>query len=227
MSDSDTPTLTTLLAGLHAERVATWDKAALQVNINQRARLVAEGPTRRFVRAGDTIFPFTLEEVDGETLTRDGLLARGPLVLVFFRFATCPACNIAVPYYNRHLAPALGALGATLVAVSPQIPERLGDIKRRHQLDFLVATDRDNTLGRRLGILYSFDDASRCAAEAKGRPIGDVTGTGSWELPMPAVIVLGQDGMVRFAEVSPDWLVRAEAEPVIAAVRTLRQSQAA
>ncbi len=56
----------------------------------------------------------------------------------------------------------------------------------------------------------------------KGRPIGEVTGTATWELPMPAAIVIDKQRVVQFAEVSPDWLVRTEAEPLIAAARAVR-----
>ena len=46
-------------------------------------------------------------------------------MLVFFRSAGCPACNIALPYYRDELAPGLAALGVRLIAVSPQVRERL------------------------------------------------------------------------------------------------------
>ncbi|UWU18131.1 AhpC/TSA family protein (plasmid) [Rhizobium sullae] len=123
--------------------------------------------------------PFDLIEVGGEQLTRDPLLKNGPLVLVFFRFAGCPACNIALPYYNLHLAPELATLRATLVGISPQVPERLVAIKKRHKLDFLIASDKDNALGRRFGILYTFDEPSKRSSIAGGAPIGEVTGTGT------------------------------------------------
>ncbi|WP_455923737.1 peroxiredoxin-like family protein [Pseudomonas putida] len=216
-----TPSLNHLLADLHAERVRTWDAAALQVNIDQRQRLVDQAPTQPFVRVGDNLGPFTLLKVEGGELDLDTLVRRGPAVLVFFRFAGCPACNIAIPYYQRHLQPALQARGVPLVAVSPQVPERLIEIQQRHDLTLQVASDPDNHLARRLGILYTFDDASRAAAEAKGSSIGAVTGTGTWELPQPTVVVIGSDRRVHFAQVSPDWLVRTEAQPIIDAVDAL------
>lgn len=210
-------TLRSRLAALHEERKRTWDPAALQANIDQRRRLVEAADPASWVKAGDVVAPFTLKEVDGKELTLDGLLAEGPLVLVFFRFAGCPACNIALPYYQERLAPDLAKLGATLVAVSPQVPEKLVEIKRRHDLGFLVASDR-NELGRRFAILYEPDAAAKAASRAKGAFIGDTTGLGTWELPQPAVVVIGQDKIVRWAEVSPDWLVRAEAEAVLEAL---------
>jgi peroxiredoxin len=213
--------LAKLLADLHAERVRTWDPAALKVNVDQRATLVEQADPAAWIKAGDRVEPFTLLDVEGGELTLKGLTAQGPAVLVFFRFAGCPACNIALPYYERALQPTLKALGVPLVAVSPQVPERLGEIRVRHDLSFKVASDPGNGLGRRFGILYTADAASQAAQRARGGSIGETTGTGTWELPQPTVVVIGRDHLVKFADVSPDWLQRTEAEPVIAAVRSL------
>ncbi len=73
----------------------------------------------------------------------------------------------------------------------------------------------------------SDNEAANAAAKAKGSFIGDTTGLGTWELPQPAVVVIGHDRVVRFAEVSPDWLLRTEAEPVLEAVRGLQTRAAA
>ncbi len=210
-----------LLAELHAERVATWPPEQLQTNVDQRRELVETANHAGFVKPGDVVQPFSLAEVDGGLVTLDGLLADGPAVLVFFRFADCPACNIALPYYDRRLRPGLERLGATLVAISPQLPERLVAIKRRHGLKFLVASDDGNALGRAFGVTFEANAASRQAALAKGVSLGDTIGTGTWELPMPTIVVIGQDRVVRFADVAPDWLLRTEAEPVLEAVEAL------
>jgi peroxiredoxin len=210
-----------LLAALHAERVATWDPKALQVNIDQRQTLVDTADRDAWVKAGDQVPAFSLPEVDGGELTLAGLTAKGPAVLIFFRFAGCPACNIALSYYARNLWPRLRALGVTLTAISPQVPEKLVAIKRAHDLGFNVASDLGNALGRHFGILYEFDEASKASAASKGGFIGDTTGTGTWELPQPTVVVIDRGGRVTFADVSPDWLVRTEAETIVEAVRAL------
>jgi peroxiredoxin len=209
------------LADLHAERVRTWDPAALKINIDQRRTLVETADPSQWVKVGDRLEPFVLQDVEGGELALETLLQRGPAVLVFFRFAGCPACNIALPYYDDALAPGLRDLGATLVAVSPQVPERLIEIRGRHNLTFKVASDLNNDLGRRLGILYTADEASQAAQRAKGGFIGDTTGTGTWELPQPAIVVIDHERVVRFVDVSPDWLVRTEADPVLQAVRDI------
>lgn len=223
---SETP-LRQLLADLHAERERTWEPAQLQLNIDQRRELVETADPSLWPKVGEAAPDFELQEVDGATLTLRGLTADGPAVLIFFRFAGCPACNIALPYYQRALAPQLKALGVPLVAVSPQLPERLVEIKRRHELSYLVATDFDNVLGRELGILYTANAATQAAAKAKGTFLGATIGTGTWELPQPTVLVIGPDQRVRFVDVAPDWLIRTEAEPIVAAVRAALTEPAA
>lgn len=205
-------------AALHAHRVQTMDPADLGINIRQRAHLVATVDHGALPKAGDKVPDFTVPDVEGGSIVLSELLSKGPVVLIFFRFAGCPACNIALPYYERNLHPELSARGASLLALSPQLPEKLVEIKTRHNLSFPIGSDTDNRLGKHFGIVFVPTPEAKANAEAKGSNIGETTGTGTWELPMPAIIVVGQDGVIRYADVSPDWLVRTEAGNILAAL---------
>jgi peroxiredoxin len=221
MTDRPGPSVCQLLADLHAYRVQTMPAADLQVNIDQRQLLEDTADRAAFVKAGDIVEPFALPEVHGGTIELDRLLAAGLVVLLFFRYEGCPACNIALRHYQTELYPALAELGVTLVALSPQVPDRLAAIKNRFGFGFPVVSDTGNGLARRFGITFTASPASRAHARAHGSDLGEVLGTGRWELPMPSIVVIGQDRVVRFADVHPDWLVRTEAEAVIEAVRPL------
>jgi len=118
---TETDSLHRRLAELHAHRVATYKPEDLAVNINQRQFLVDTADHAKFIKPGDKVQNFMLPEVDGGAVELDALLANGPAVLIFFRFAGCPACNIALPYYERQLYPGLAELGASLVAISPLV----------------------------------------------------------------------------------------------------------
>jgi peroxiredoxin len=222
----DAQSLNQALADLHAERLATWRPEDLRINIEQRQLLVDSENRGAYIKVGEPVGSFQAPSADGQVIEFDDLLTRGPVVIIFFRFAGCPACNIALPYYQRRLWPALRELGATLLALSPQVPLKLRAIKERHSLKFLVGSDLNNELGRRFGILYSYDEPSRQAALSRNSPVGEVTGTGTWDLPKPAALVVGQDRVVRFVDVSPDWLVRTEAAAIIDAVRRINSPSA-
>ncbi|WP_336966448.1 peroxiredoxin-like family protein [Sphingobium aquiterrae] len=208
-------TLKARYATLQAERERNWPPAQLAGNARQRQILVDRFDAAAVAQPGDILLPLDLADVEGGTLTLDALTADGPALLIFFRFAGCPACNLALPYYAEALYPALRDRGIPLVALSPQRPDRLREIKVRHGLPFAVATDPDNRLARALGISFVPDDRPSPPPEGW---IGEVTGTGSWELPQPAALLVGPGRVVQWLKVSPDWLDRPEAADILAGI---------
>lgn len=217
-------TLATRFAELQAERERTWSPQQLEKNASQRRVLVARHDPAARPQAGDRIAPFTLIDADGQPLTSADLLAKGPAVLVFFRFGGCPACNIALPYYDETLRPALDAAGVQLLAVSAQIPVDRGPTER-HGLQFPTFSDPDYALGRQLNLTFLPEDRPEVAP---GQPwIGATLGTHSYEIAQPAVIVLDTDHTIRFIDVSPDWLVRTESDVVLAHLPRPAQTRAA
>ncbi|MFT4045279.1 MAG: peroxiredoxin-like family protein [Solimonas sp.] len=212
------------LDALHAERVQTMEAEAFRIYVEQRHELTTQSDRSGFVKVGDRVPRFVLPEVDGGTVDIEVLLENGSIVLVFFRFAGCPVCNLTLPYYQRQLLPALRELGIALIAVSPQIPAALVEIKRRHALQFPVVSDVGNAVGRQLGILFTANAATQQQALAKGTDYRQITGTDTWELPMPTTLIVDRQGIVRFVDVQPDWMVRTEASDIIAAARGIGQS---
>lgn len=162
---------------------------------------------KRMVAAGDRLPLEPLFEVDLGPVHPDRMLATGPLVLVFVRYAGSPACDAALRSYQGHLQPELDRLGAHLVAVSPQAPGRLAAVKHREELTYLVASDPRHVLIDALNIGF-------------GHPGADaVLGTGRSVLPFAAVVVVDRSGVVRFAEVRANWSDPLPPGRVIAAVR--------
>ncbi len=212
--------LTEQFIALHAERERTWPAAQLQKNIDTRADLVAAYDPTKHIAVGDILPAFELKDVTGGVITRDSLPPQGA-VFVFFRFAGCPACNIALPYYQRTLWPALESQDVALIAVSPQVPERLVEIKTRHELGYTVASDTDNRFGNALGV--TFEPAEKPETPPAGW-IGEVAGTNSWALPQPTVLIVDGKGVVQYVDVSPDWLKRTESDAILAALPALRNA---
>jgi len=211
-------------AALHAERERSWAPEQLARNVATRAKLVERYDPASHAKAGDRLEPFTLVDAEGNDLTSDTLLAKGPAVLFFFRYGGCPACNIALPYYNQTLWPRLKAAGIPLVGISPQTPVDRGPIER-HGLDYTLASDAGYALGRALGVTFLPDEQP--AVKPGEAWIGATLGTDSYELAQPTVVVLDQDRTIRFIDVSPDWLVRTEADAILAQLPEVLAAKAA
>lgn len=212
MATAVNETLKARYAALQAERERSWPPAQLEGNARQRKQLLDRFDPAAVAQPGTVLPPLSFVEVGGDTLGLDELTAGGAALFLFFRYAGCPACNIALPYYADALFPGLRQRGIPLVALSPQPPLLLREVKTRHDLPFLVATDADNALARLLNI--SFQPDHRPSPPPAGW-IGEVTGTGSWELPQPAFLLVGAGRVLRWLQVSPDWLDRPEAETVL------------
>ncbi len=164
----------------------------------------------RLVRPGDRLPSVVLLEADLGPLHLDRLRLTGPIVLVFFQHAASDVGNAALADYERRLAPGLASTDAHLVAVSPQHPDRLTEIKRRHELSYLVAADPRHQL----------IDAFNLGFHAPGADVR--LGTRRSILPFPAVVVADRGGVVRFADVRPDGAAHPDPSRILAAVDALR-----
>lgn len=206
---------------LHRERIRTLPPEDLEANVRQRRELVESLDPAAIPATGTRLDDFTFADVTGGDFSLADVVADGPAVLVVFRFAGCPACNIALPHYQRHLWPRLEELGIPLVAISPQVPEPLGEIRKRHDLSFTVASDPDNRFSRYLGITYAPNPTTRAYLDRKGLDLRTVIGTSNDELPQATTIVIDRHRVVRFIDVTPDWLARTEVEPLLETVEAL------
>jgi peroxiredoxin len=209
------------LDALQAWRDTEWTPEHLAEHHAYRQKLQEEADWSRIIQVGDVVAPFVLDEVDGGSVVLADLLRTGPAVLIFFRFENCPACNAALPAYRDALAPELARLGVHLLAISPQIPDRLVAIKRRLDLPFPVASDPDASLIRSLGIAFAPTPEEQVERLQLGYDNPAVLGNGRWDLPYPTVVVIDQDYVVRFADAHPNWMVRTEVDTVLDEVRSL------
>lgn len=209
------------LDDLQAERNSTWSRDRLVAHAAARQSLEDDADRTRFLKAGDPVPLFVLDEADGGQAVLAELLVDGPVVLLFFRFEGCPACNAALHGYRETLSGPLRELGAHLVAISPQVVGRLGAIKHRHGLDFMVASDPGARLIDELGIGFAPDEQAREQTRAEGQDLGVTLGACSWTLPYPTAVVVGTNGVATFVDVHPNWMVRTPASTILAEVRKI------
>ena len=114
----------------------------------------------------------------------------GTSVLVFYRGAWCPYCNIVLSAYQEHLLPQLTGRGIRLVAISPQQPDGSLTMQQKSGFAFTVVSDPGNVIAGRLGILTQPSEEARAAQLQLGLDLAGVNADGTVTLPMPAVVIL-------------------------------------
>jgi hypothetical protein len=114
-----------------------------------RRELVATGVGAGALGQGDQAPDFTLPDHLGRPVRLADLLAAGPVVLSFYRGRGARSATSSSPALGRYHDRII-ALGATLVAVSPEPPDLAGSLVDRHSLAFPVLFGRRQRGGRLL-----------------------------------------------------------------------------
>lgn len=182
------------------------------------AELVASGQATRAVKAGDLAPQFRLQDQDGNTVSSAELLAKGPLVVTFYRGVWCPYCNLELQAMNEVL-PQIQALGANVVAVSPQTAVNSRKSVRNNKLGFPVLSDVRNETAAAFGLRFNLPDYLIDLYKKFKNDLPSFNGDPSWTLPMPARYVIGQDGVVLYSEINPDYTQRPEPSDMLPAIK--------
>jgi peroxiredoxin len=201
-----------------AERLAAMSRAT--------AELIASGQARRALKAGHRAPEFTLDDPDGKPVASRDLLAKGPLVLSFYRGVWCPYCNLELQALQAEL-PQIEARGASLVAVSPQTPVNSRRSQRDNKLTFPILSDPKSEIANAFGIRFALPGYLVAVYKTFGNDLPTVNNDPSWVLPMPARYVIGQDGLISYAEANPDYTQRPDPSELLPVLDRLRADKAA
>ncbi|MEI5689163.1 peroxiredoxin-like family protein [Sphingomonas kyungheensis] len=182
------------------------------------AELIASGAAGRALKAGDRAPAFTLDDPDGKPVSSAKLLAQGPLVVSFYRGVWCPYCNMELQALQAAL-PDFEALGAKLVAISPQTAVNSRKSVRQNALGFPILSDTHNDVAASFGLRFELPDYLVELYKALKNDLPSFNGDPSWTLPMPGRFVIGQDGIILYAEVNPDYTRRPEPEDMLPTLR--------
>lgn len=182
------------------------------------AELIAAGAAQRALKAGDKIPSFVLKDANGKTVSSSELLSQGLLVISFYRGVWCPYCNMELQALQEAL-PAFRDLGAQLVAISPQNAVNSRKSLRDNRLDFPILSDPGNETAAAFGLRFALPDYLIALYKSRKNDLPVFNGDLSWTLPMPGRFVIGQDGIIRYAEVNPDYTRRPEPSDMLPALR--------
>lgn len=178
----------------------------------------------RPLAAGDAAPRFVVRDVKGDAYDFDPRALERPAVIITFRGGWCPYCNLHLSEL-RTVMPEIRSLGVDVLFLSGDRPELLyRSLSEDTQdeiadLDYTILSDANAQAAIALGIAFRASERTISRRLEKGEDIEDSSMLRHGILPVPAVYVIGNDGVIDYAFVEPDYKVRLPAAELLDAVR--------
>jgi peroxiredoxin len=221
-ADASPTTIADRVAKMHEAIAGQIPDEVLGTFRAEQAGLDAQGIPAGIAEPGDTLGEFDLLDVHGAPTTLSSALGGRTAVVALYRGAWCPYCNVALRAYQEDLAPKLTDDGIVFAAISPQKPDGSLSAQEKNELTFTVLSDPGNTVANRLGVMTAPTDEAQAAQRTIGLDVADTNADGTYGLPMPTVVIVDTNGVIRWIDVHPNYTTRTEAADILAALRTLR-----
>ena len=192
---------------------------AYQQGIDQVAQ---SGIVEKAKKVGDQAPLFELPNAGGQPVKLADQLKQGPVVLVWYRGAWCPYCNLQLQAIQKAL-PQITEQGARVLAISPQKPEHAAKTVQDNKLGFEVLADAANKTAKEYGIAYKLPDVAS-AHLSQQVDFNAYNGDTSNELPLSATYIVDTSGVIRYAFLNADYRLRAEPADIVAALKKLKET---
>ncbi|VAW73780.1 AhpC/Tsa family protein GSU0066 [hydrothermal vent metagenome] len=176
---------------------------------------------KKALKVGQRMPSFQLNDANGKAVYSDELLKQGPIIISFYRGGWCPYCNLELKALQEKLNE-FKDNNATLVAVSPELPDHSLSTIEKNELTFPVLTDRKLALAKQFGIVFKLPkNIENMTKNVFGLNLPEINGTDNFELPIPASYVVNSDHIIRHASVNPNFMQREEPSKIIDVLRNL------
>jgi peroxiredoxin len=220
MNSTDT-TIADQVAALQQQGAGQIPPDVAAVFGTELARLAAADLPEGVARVGTAMPDGALLDAYGHPTTLAQARAGRPTVVVFYRGAWCPYCNLTLRTYQDVLASALDAQDTALIAISPQKPDGSLSMQEKHGLTFAVLSDPGSQIAGQLGILTMPGEDVRQAQAALGLDLAAINADGTHTIPMPTVVIVDTAGTIRWIDVHPNYTTRTEPGVILEALAAI------
>lgn len=168
---------------------------------------------------GDQAPDFTLREAGtGEEVRLSAAIARGPVVLSFYRGQWCPYCNLEARALQS-IHEEIRALGGDIYLVGPETQENALRMREKSESTLPILFDDQAEVVRQFGIAFELPEFYQEAYRAAGNDLPAKNPGAGWTLPVPATYVIAPSGQVVARHLDPNYMLRMEPSEILAAAR--------
>lgn len=178
---------------------------------------VAESLPSPGLKVGTEVPDFTLSDAFGNDVTLKEELKNGPVVLVFYRGAWCPFCNVHLNAFKNMSSMLAEKYSASVIAVSPQKPDKSKEQLEKTELGFKVLSDLDDSVMKSYNLYFECTPEILEVYKKFGMDLEAYNGQGrTVGLPVPATFIISKSGAVSAIQAETDYTKRMGPDEVIA-----------
>ena len=170
------------------------------------------------LKENDKAPDFALKNALRKSVMLAEALKAGPVILTWYRGGWCPYCNLALHEMQRFL-PEFKKAKASLIALSPELPDKSLSTKEKLALEFEVLTDTDNAVAKKYGGVHIL--SSEVRDYYNSLKVFEYYTSEFYDFPVPATYIVDSNFMVRFAFVDVDFRNRAEPAEILRVLKNL------
>lgn len=144
---------------------------------------------------------FRAKDQNGKEIRLKDLLKEGKVVLVFYRGQWCPYCNKELSRLQDSLQ-FIKDKGATLVAVSPELPENVDKTIEKTKAEYSILYDEGLKIMKAYDVEFELPENTLTRYRNAGLDIEKNNGANGKFLPVPAVYIIDKESTIiyRFFE---------------------------
>lgn len=195
---------------------ATWEQGE-RIGNNMTDSVVARGGMDKVLKTGAKIPAVKLNDAFGNPVDLNDMVKTGPIVLVFYRGAWCPFCNLYLRAIQKEL-PKIKAMGANLVAITSAKPDLEFE---KTELNYTVLSDLQNKVSKEFGMVYEVTQEMDTYYKNFGKNLSKDYSTEKSELLMSGVYIIDKEGIVKYMKAEAAYKNWAEPKEILSVLATL------
>lgn len=150
---------------------------------------------------------FKAKDQNGNEIRLKDLLKTGKVVLVFYRGQWCPYCNKELSRLQDSLQ-FIKDKGATLIAVSPELPENVSKTVEKTNAEFSILYDEKLKIMKAYDVEFELPQNTVTRYRNAGLDMEKNNGANGNFLPVPAVYIIDKESTITYRFFDTDYKKR-------------------
>lgn len=174
----------------------------------------AQNDTFNILKAGDKAPLFKAVSHNNTSVDLAAMLKIGKVVLVFYRGAWCPYCNKHMSSLQDSLKLILDK-GASVITISPETEESIEKTIANTKATFSIVHDSAYVIMKKYGVAFIVNESTVKKYKLFGIDLEEANGNKDNILPVPATIIINQDGTIKYIHFDENYKTRLPVKEIL------------